>query len=113
MAVARKLDGYLQKFLNIFLLAVDYFELVFSQANLINQPFLAATKKPISSAELGRQLGIATQTAWTMRRKIMHAMTRREGELMLAGLVEMDESYMGGVNKGFGAAASRAKPQWR
>jgi len=30
----------------------------------------------------------------------MHAMTRREGELMLLGLVEMDESYMGGARKG-------------
>jgi len=61
---------------------------------------LAATKKPPSAAELARQLGIAPQTAWTMRRKIMHAMSRREGELMLLGLIEMDESYVGGARKG-------------
>lgn len=61
---------------------------------------LATTKKPLSSAELGRQLGIAIATAWTIRRKVMHAMTRREGELMLLGVVEMDESYVGGAHKG-------------
>jgi transposase-like protein len=61
---------------------------------------LAATKKTLSSAELARQLGIAPQTAWTMRRKIMHAMSRREDELMLLGLVEMDESYVGGKKEG-------------
>ena len=61
---------------------------------------LAATKKTLSSAELSRQLGIAPQTAWTMRRKIMHAMARREDELMLLGLVEMDEAYVGGKKPG-------------
>ena len=61
---------------------------------------LATTKKPLSSAELARQLGIATVTAWTMRRKITRAMARGEGELMLAGVVEMDEAYVGGASKG-------------
>lgn len=61
---------------------------------------LAATKKTLSSAELARQLGIAPQTAWTMRRKIMHAMAKRENELTLLGLVEMDESYVGGKKPG-------------
>lgn len=61
---------------------------------------LATTKKPLSSAELARQLGIATVTAWTMRRKITRAMARGEGELMLAGVVEMDEAYAGGAHKG-------------
>ena len=32
---------------------------------------LAQTKKPISSAELSRQLGVAPFTAWSMRKKIM------------------------------------------
>ena len=70
---------------------------------------LAATKKPLSSAELGRQLGVASQTAWTMRRKIMHAMSRRRGELMLAGVVEMDESYVGGVSKGIRGRGAEGK----
>jgi transposase-like protein len=61
---------------------------------------LAATKKTLSSAELARQLGIAPQTAWTIRHKIMHAMARREDELLLFGLVEMDEAYVGGKKEG-------------
>lgn len=61
---------------------------------------MAQTKKTISAAELSRQLGIGLKTAWTMRRKITEAMARREGELMICGVVEMDESYVGGVSKG-------------
>lgn len=61
---------------------------------------LATTKKTLSSAELSRQLGIVPQTAWTMRRKIMQAMSRRDNELMLLGLVEMDEAYVGGKKPG-------------
>ncbi|MHB8181958.1 MAG: IS1595 family transposase [Acidithiobacillus ferrivorans] len=70
---------------------------------------LASTKKPLSSAELARQLGIATVTAWTMRRKIMHAMSRREGELMLVGVVEMDESYVGGARSGIRGRGAEGK----
>ena len=61
---------------------------------------MSQTKKTISAAELARQLGIAPQTAWTMRRKIAEAMARREGELMITGAVEMDESFVGGISKG-------------
>ena len=60
---------------------------------------MSQTKKTISAAELSRQLGIAPQTAWTMRRKITEAMARREGD-MISGVVEMDESLVGGVSKG-------------
>jgi len=61
---------------------------------------IAATKKATSASELCRQLGIAYQTAWTMRRKIVHAMMRRPGELMLRGIVELDESLIGGRERG-------------
>ena len=40
---------------------------------------------------------MAIQTAWTIRRKITRAMSRREAELMLLGVVEMDESCVGGA----------------
>jgi len=39
----------------------------------------------------------------------MHAMTRREGELMLAGVVEMDESYVGGTSKGIRGRGATGK----
>lgn len=61
---------------------------------------IAATKKATSASELYRQLGISYQTAWTMRRKIVHAMTRCPGELMLHGIVELDEAMVGGRERG-------------
>lgn len=58
--------------------------------------WMASTPKAPSASELKRQLGVTYKTAWTMRRKIVHALSRRDGELMLCGLVEMDESFVGG-----------------
>jgi hypothetical protein len=49
-----------------------------------------------SAAEPARQLGVTAKTAWLMCRKISHAMARRRGELMLRGIVELDEGYLGG-----------------
>ena len=61
---------------------------------------LASTKKAPSAAELSRQLGVTAKTAWLMRRKITHAMARREGEIMLRGIVELDEGFIGGKQRG-------------
>ncbi|MGD0998813.1 MAG: IS1595 family transposase [Thermoleophilia bacterium] len=61
-----------------------------------------------SAAELSRQLGVTVKTAWLMRRKITHAMTRREGELMLRGIVELDEGFIGGKRR---RPASRGRRQ--
>jgi len=61
---------------------------------------LSATKKAMSASELARQLRVAYATAWTMRRKIIQAMTRHEGELMLQGRVEFDETLLGGYESG-------------
>ena len=61
---------------------------------------LASTKKAPSAAELARQLGVTAKTAWLLRRKISHAMARREGELLLAGIVELDEGFLGGKHSG-------------
>src|SRR4030065_2616128 len=57
---------------------------------------LASTKKAPSAAELARQRGVTGKTAWLMRRKITHAMAHREGEIMLRGIVELDEGFIGG-----------------
>lgn len=69
---------------------------------------MASTKKAPSAAELARQLGVTAKTAWLLRRKITHAMARREGELLLAGIVELDEGFLGGKHSG---PASRGRRQ--
>jgi hypothetical protein len=61
---------------------------------------LAATKKALSSAELSRQLGISLPSAWLLRRKIMHAMSLKEDELMLQGIIELDDGFIGGRDSG-------------
>jgi transposase-like protein len=71
---------------------------------------LASMKKPPSAAELARQLGVTGKTAWLMRRKITHAMRRGEHELLLRGIVELDESLVGGRERG---AASRGRASRR
>ena len=63
---------------------------------------LASTPKAPSAAELARQLQVTGKTAWLMRRKIQHAMARREAELMLRGIVELDEAFIGGKEPGSG-----------
>jgi len=70
---------------------------------------MATTKKALSSAELARQLGVALHTAWTLRRKIMHALKRREGELMLCGVVELDEIFVGGREEGVRGRGAETK----
>ena len=61
---------------------------------------LASTTKAPSAAELARQLGVTGKTAWLVRRKIVHALARREDELVLRGIVELDEGFIGGRQKG-------------
>jgi transposase-like protein len=63
---------------------------------------LASMKKPPSAAELSRQPGVTGETAWLLRRKITHAMRRGEHELLLRGVVELDESLVGGCARGSG-----------
>ena len=63
---------------------------------------LASMKKPPSAAELSRQLGVTGKTAWLLRRKITHAMRRGEHEPLLRGVVELDESLVGGRGRGSG-----------
>ena len=70
---------------------------------------LASTKKAPSAAELSRQLGVTAKTAWLMRRKIVHAMARREGDSLLRGIVELDEGFIGGHHHG-AASCGRRQP---
>lgn len=61
---------------------------------------MTSTPKAPSATELERQLGVTHKTAWAIRQKIMCAMARRDGELMLCGIVELDESLIGGREHG-------------
>jgi ISXO2-like transposase domain/Transposase zinc-ribbon domain len=62
--------------------------------------FLVATdKKGVSSLELNRRLGRRAKTCYYFKRKVMKSM-HSSGTVKLTGVVEIDESFVGGMEKG-------------
>jgi len=53
-------------------------------------------KKGISARQLARDLEVNRNTAWYMGMRIRKAMTQFKDQTMLQGIVEMDETYIGG-----------------
>ena len=53
-------------------------------------------KKSVSSYQLGRELDIPQQTALAMQRKIRNEMKRKASKRLLYGIVEADETFVGG-----------------
>ena len=65
--------------------------------------FLIAVDKGGKSAlALSRELGLRYATAWLLHHKIQWAMTDRNAQYQLGGLVELDDAYFGGVSHGAG-----------
>ena len=61
---------------------------------------LAQDKKGIAAMELTKQIGVCYETAWLMLSKLRRAMRRRNEGYLLQGLVEVDETYVGGEEPG-------------
>jgi transposase-like protein len=51
-------------------------------------------KKGISSLQLSRDIGVNKNTAWYLQKRLRNAM--KEDDVILKGIVEADESYIGG-----------------
>src|SRR5438876_2254064 len=62
---------------------------------------LCEAKKGMSACQVQRTVGMSYKTAWYLCHRIRHAMAQTD-KPMLDGTVEMDETYVGGVNKGKG-----------
>lgn len=76
--------------------------------------FLAITlilnaKKGLSSRQLGRDLGIYRNTAWYLQMRIRKAIQEGDDSNLFTGIVEIDETYIGGAKTNH----SKAKPQAR
>jgi transposase len=56
----------------------------------------------VPAKELQRQLGVTYKTAWRMGHEIRRHMAAAESDPPLGGQVEVDETYIGGVNEGAG-----------
>ncbi len=57
-------------------------------------------KKGVSALQLSKEMGVSYPTAWLMQHKIRKAMAEPEPSRRLAGLLEIDEGYLGGGEKG-------------
>ena len=53
-------------------------------------------KKSLSSYQLARDLDLNQKTAWYMMQRIRSEMMRKEGKALLQGIIETDETYVGG-----------------
>jgi len=55
-----------------------------------------SAKKGLSARQLGRDLEVTKDTAWYMGMRIRKAMSQITDQRLLTGIVEMDETYVGG-----------------
>lgn len=69
---------------------------------------IANSKNGISSHELGRALGVTQKSAWFMLHRIRLAMSVGSFD-KFDGIVEVDETYIGGLSKNMHAAKRREK----
>lgn len=58
--------------------------------------FIVNAKKSVSSHQLARDLEMNQKTAWYMQQRIRAQMATEQGNMMLQGIVEADETYVGG-----------------
>jgi transposase-like protein len=69
---------------------------------------MASSKKGISALQLMRNLEIGSyRTAWFMAHRIRWALTQEPIKGALQGIVEIDETYVGGKVKGHGVKAGK------
>ena len=61
---------------------------------------MCASKKGMSAHQLHRMLGVTYKTAWFMAHRIRYAMAQEPLSGKLQGTVEVDETYIGGKEKG-------------
>jgi transposase-like protein len=69
---------------------------------------IANSKNGISSHELGRSLGVTQKSAWFMNHRIRLAMASGTFQ-KLSGIVETDETYVGGLAKNMHVADRKRK----
>ena len=61
---------------------------------------VARDKRGYSAMQLSIELNLPYNTAWFLLHRIRHAMAQRDGNYMLSGIVELDDTYFGRSKKG-------------
>lgn len=71
-------------------------------------------KKGVSAKQLERNIGVHYETAWTMGHKIRSLMAIENKEVELSGILEMDETYVGGKPRKFNdGTTSDVRQAWK
>ncbi len=70
---------------------------------------MGADKRGVSAKFLQRELGVAYQTAWTIAHKLRHGLSE-DGAVPLSGLIEADETFIGGRGDPASPGRSTANP---
>jgi transposase-like protein len=65
---------------------------------------LCEAKKGMSACQIQRTVGMSYKTAWYLCHRIRHAMAQTD-KPMMDGKIEIDTTYVGGVNRGKGISA--------
>jgi transposase-like protein len=60
---------------------------------------MTCSKKGISAHQLHRMLGITYKSAWFMAHRVRYAMTQEPLKSKLCGVVEVDETFIGGTSR--------------
>src|SRR5580704_10516863 len=63
---------------------------------------MCESRKGVSANQLKRMLGVSYKTAWYLCHRIRAAMKEAEPRPKMTGIVEMDETYIGGHHHGAG-----------
>ena len=61
---------------------------------------MSRDKRGCSAMQLSRLLNLPYNTSWFLLHRIRHAMAERDSNYMLAGIVELDDTYFGKPRKG-------------
>jgi transposase-like protein len=71
---------------------------------------ICESRKGMSANQMKRILGVSYKTAWYLCHRIRHAM-KQVHETKMGGVIEMDETYVGGKVKGKGYKVARERKQ--
>jgi transposase-like protein len=74
---------------------------------------MCASKKGMSAHQLHRMLGVSYKSAWFMCHRIRYAMTRPPLVDKLRGIVESDETFIGGRGRGRSGPPKHSPKDWR
>lgn len=61
---------------------------------------LTQAKNGLSALSLARQLGVAYNSAWLLKHKLMQVMLEHDRQQPLTGLIQLDDAYWGGRRRG-------------